>query len=745
MKDKEIKFSSAKWIMPGSLAPQGTAILSRAFFADRGVKKATLLASAIGIYYVFINGKRVSDTLFAPGFTSYGKRVQVQEYDVSHLLTEGENTIAIAIGKGWAVSVLQFAQMADHVSVVAELSLRFSDGTEQVIGTDERFDVYSSPVISSDIYGGETYDGTHIPRLLGKASLDPSVQTKTVAQMGEWMREKERFSARLILTPKGERVLDFGQNLCGFVEIRIKGRAGDRIVLSHGEVLDKDGNFYNANYRDAKSLATYVLKDGENLLRPYFTFYGYRYVRLDAYPGETVEVSAFTSVATYSDMERSGDFHCGNAKINRLYQNVLWGQRSNFLDIPTDCPQRDERVGWTGDAQVFCRAATLNYNVKKFFEKWIGDMMLDQREDGAVYRIVPWNAGPLQYISAGYSDAGVICPYEMYLAYGDQALLAEHFPMMRRWVDYIRTRGEVEELWLGDKHYGDWLGMENPHLVGNCHGATQQDLVASAYFAYVTELLIRAGRVLGEDMKEYEDLHARIKVAFRKTFMKDGMTVIYPKYDGLATNRPIHPVTQTGLALVLRFGLCLPEEREGIAKRLVSMIRENGTHLTTGFLGTGNLLWALHESGETECALDLLFQESYPSWLYTVNHGATTMWEHWDSLKEDGTLWPEKMNSFNHYAYGSVYDFIFGAAAGIQNAQGAAGYTDLFIRPIADRRFGDHLFASLKTENGLLSSTYYFEENRVRYEFEIPKNTKARIVLSDGERIVGEGKYIYFV
>ena len=745
MKDKEVKFSSAKWIAPGALAPEGTAILSRAFFIDRPIKGAILHASAMGIYYAFINGKRVSDTLFAPGFTAYEKRVQVQEYDVSQLLCEGENTLSIAIGKGWAVSVLQFAQMRDHVSAIAELSIAFEDGSDAVIGTDEDFSVYSSPVLSSDIYGGETYDGTHTPRLLGKASLDPTVKARTVLQMGEWMREKERFPARLIITPKGERVLDFGQNLAGFVEIRIKGRAGDRIVLSHGEVLDKDGNFYNENYRDAKSLATYILKDGENILRPYFTFYGYRYVRLDEYPEKTVDVSAFTSVATYSDMERSGDFHCGNAKINRLYQNVLWGQRSNFLDIPTDCPQRDERVGWTGDAQVFCCAATLNYNVKKFFEKWLGDMMLDQREDGAIYRIVPWNNGPLQYISAGYSDAGVICPYEMYLAYGDQALLAEHFPMMKRWVDYVRTRGEVEELWLGDAHYGDWLGMENPHLVGNCHGATQQDLVASAYFAYVTELLVRAGRALGKDMAEYEDLHARIKKAFRETFMKDGMTVIYPKYDGLATNRPIHPVTQTGLALVLRFGLCLPEEREGITKRLVSMIRENGTHLTTGFLGTGNLLWALVESGETECAMDLLFQESYPSWLYTVNHGATTMWEHWDGLKEDGTLWPEKMNSFNHYAYGSVYDFIFGACAGILNAEGTAGYTALSIRPIADRRFGDHLYASLKTENGLLSSAYYFEGDRVRYEFTIPKNVRASITLPDGVHEVGEGSYIYFI
>ena len=743
--NREFVFEEAKWITAGALCPSGTAIFSRRFFLKEKPLCAALSASAVGIYELYINGRRVGDALFAPGFTSYKKRVQVQTYDIADLLCEGENTLAIAAGKGWAVSVLQFARFADHVSVIAEIMAEFADGERFLLGTDESFSVYSSPVLFSEIYDGETWDLTHEPRLLGSAAIDGGVPAQAVVQEGEWMHAHERFSPSLIVTPKGERVLDFGQNLCGFVEIRIRGKAGQRIVLSHGEVLDKDGNFYNANYRDAKSIATYILKDGENHLHPHFTFYGFRYARLDEYPFDEVDTSAFCSVACYSDMEQTGDFHCGNALINRLYQNVLWGQRSNFLDIPTDCPQRDERVGWTGDAQVFCRAATLNYGVKKFFEKWLGDMMLDQREDGAIYRIVPWNEGPLQYISAGYSDAAVICPFEIYLAYGDKALLRAHFPMMKRWVDYVRTRGECEALWLGDGHYGDWLGLENPQLVGNCYGATQSDLVASAYYYYVTTLLVRAGKALGEDVSEYEALAARIKKAFREAFMKDGLTVIYPKYDGLATNRPVHPVTQTSLALVLRFGLCEEEERGKIAAHLVKMIRENGTHLTTGFLGTGHLLWALYENGEAACALDLLLQESYPSWLFSVRQGATTMWEHWDSLKEDGTLWPEKMNSFNHYAYGSVYDFIFGAIAGITNADGAAGYERVRICPLADRRFGDHLFASLKTKNGTLSSAYYFEQERVRYEFEIPKNTTAEIVLPNGTRTVGEGKFVCFV
>ncbi len=745
--DALVKFSSAKWITARALCPSDTSIFARRFSVKAGLVRATARATAVGLYYLYVNGKVTTDALFTPGFTAYDKRVLVQEYDVTELLSEGENTLALSVGRGWAASLVQFHTYTDHVSVIAELSLEYADGSSLCIGTDESFSVYSSKVLASELYDGEIYDATHVPALLGKAALDPSITVQTVRHQGEWIKAHERFAPRLIVTPKGERVLDFGQNLAGYVEIRMQGKAGQRIVLSHGEVLDRDGNFYNENYRDAKSLATYILKDGENLLRPFFTFYGYRYVRLDSYPYEEVDLSAFTSVAVYSDMERTGDFHTGNPKINRLYQNVVWGQRSNFLDIPTDCPQRDERVGWTGDAQVFIRTATLNYNVKRFFEKWLTDMMLDQEKDGAIHRIVPFINITMDggdRFSAGWSDAGVICPWEIYLAYGDKALLSEHFPMMKAWVDYVRARGEEEALWLGDWHFGDWLGMENAHIEGCLYGATQTDLIASAYFYYVTGLLIRAGRALGIDMKEYEALRVRQREAFRSTFMKDGLTVLYPKYDGLATNRPVQGITQTSLALVLRFGLCEEDEREKTAAHLAKMIRENGTHLMTGFLGTGNLLWALAENGQIETALDLLFQESYPSWLFSVGHGATTMWEHWDGMKEDGSFWPVSMNSFNHYAYGSVYDFIFGMLAGVQNAEGTAGYTRLIIRPTLDSRFGDHLYASLKTENGLLSSAYYFEGERVRYEFSIPKNTVATIVLPCGKYEVGEGSYTYF-
>ena len=745
--DTSVKFESAKWITARALCPSGTAIFARRFFVGSGLVRATARATAVGLYYLYLNGKETTDALFTPGFTAYDHRLMVQEYDVKAWLAEGENTLALSVGNGWAASEVQFHTYTDHVSVIAELTLEYADGTRTVIGTDESFSVYFSPVLESTLYGGEIYDLSHTPALLGNASLDPTVTTPTVRHQGEWIKRQERFSARLIVTPKGERVLDFGQNLAGYVEIRMQGKAGQRIVLSHGEVLDRDGNFYNENYRDAKSLATYILKDGENLLRPFFAFYGYRYVRLDEYPYDEVDLSAFTSVAVYSDMERTGDFHTGNAKINRLYQNVVWGQRSNFLDIPTDCPQRDERVGWTGDAQIFIRTATLNYNVKRFFEKWLTDMALEQEKDGAIHRIVPFihidKDGSDRY-AAGWSDAGVICPWEIYLAYGDKALLSEHFPMMKAWVDYVRTRGEEEALWLGDAHWGDWLGMENAHIEGCLYGATQNDLIASAYFYYVTGLLIKAGRVLGKDMREYEDLRVRQRAAFRKTFMKDGLTVLYPKYDGLATNRPVMGVTQTSLALVLRFGLCEESERAATAAYLAKMIRDSGTHLTTGFLGTGNLLWALAENGQMQTALDLLFQESYPSWLFSVNHGATTMWEHWDGMKEDGTFWPVSMNSFNHYAYGSVYDFIFGAIAGVQNVEGTAGYTHLWIRPTPDPRFGDHLYASLKTENGLLSSAYYFEQDRVRYEFTVPKNTVATVLLPSGKYEIGEGSYTYF-
>ena len=510
----------AKWIRApfeiGTTAPE----FFKAFTLKRKVKKAIAEVSALGVFECHVNGKRTSDAVLAPGWTDYYHRVQSERYDITDLLTEGENTFSVYAGNGWAVSEIGFLRArnyTDHISVIAGITLTYENGDTERFGTDGTFSVYEGTVRFSELYDGERQDLCAARRLVGAAQIDKEKKPKIVARVGEEIRERERVAAKeLIVTPKGERVIDFGQNLAGYPEIRIKGKRGERISFSFAEVLDKDGNFYTENYRSAKSKLEYTLSGNEDLLKPKFTFFGYRYLRLDEYP-ETVDLSGFVSVAVYSDMKRIGFFSCGEEKINRLYQNILWGQRSNFLDVPTDCPQRDERLGWLGDAQVFCRTASLNYDTERFYRKWLGDMTLGQKANGALEGIAPTLKKLFVRFSAAWADAGTICPFELYLAFGNKELLAENFPMMKKWVDYMHGAGPEEFLWLGGEHFGDWLAMDAGS--DTYTGATYPDMIASAFFAYSTELVVRAGHILGVDVAAYEALHAKVRAAFRAAFM----------------------------------------------------------------------------------------------------------------------------------------------------------------------------------------------------------------------------------
>lgn len=733
---------TAKWVRAlqdlGTVSPD-----FRKSFALKGtVRRAVARVTSMGVYQLRLNGEKVGNYILTPYWTSYRRRIQEQEYDITQLLKQ-ENEVSILLGKGWAAGQLslEFCAYADHVSMLAEIEVEYEDGTVERIVSDESWQVYTSQILDSELYHGETVDRTVVPVCMGQACEDPTVHTRVIPMEGVHVLERERIAAGcLIITPKGERVLDFGQNMAGYVEVHVSGKPGDRVVLRHAEVLDRDGNFYTANLRSARSCNTYVLGGGEEVFKPTFSFQGFRYVRVDEYPGE-IDPENFTAVAVYSDIRRTGDFSCGNDKINQLYSNIIWGQRSNFLDVPTDCPQRDERLGWTGDAQVFCRTAAINYDVKQFFTKWLSDMAEEQGEDGGIGHIVPshWKKDS----STAWADASVICPWEIYRAYGDKELLRRNFPMMRKWVDYMHRFGEEEFLYAGGGHFGDWLALDAGE--GQYKGATQTDLIATAYFAYSTSLLIKAGHALGEDMADYETLYQNVRAAFRNTFMKDGYPVLYPKWDGINGQRTVLGMTQTSLALILRFGLCEETEREGLTEALCRLIRENGGRMTTGFVGTPCILHALSENGRTEEAYNLLLQEKAPSWLFSVNHGATTIWEHWDSQKEDGSFWSDDMNSFNHYAYGSVYDWIFGVALGIRVDEDGAGYRKVTVAPVPDRRLG---FAkgSIETAGGKLSVYWRCLEDRVRYEVEIPAGTTATLCLPGRKpRTVGPGSFVELV
>lgn len=722
---------NAKWIKSPENKEEACYDFYKVISISKEVKSATLYASAIGMYCAFINGKRVSEELFTPYWTEYTKRVQYQSYDVTKMLSE-KAELSFLCAEGWAVGYLKAGGIeryhyAKNISLIFSLDIEYTDGSKESIISDESVLVRTSQIISSSIYHGETVDRSVQIKSLGNALLDKAVKTNLIPQEGEKVCEQERLKpVSIFKTPKGELIIDFGQNLAGFVEITVCGEKGDIVEISHAEILDKDKNFYTENLRTAKQKNTYILSGGKKeVFKPTFSWQGFRYIRLDKYPSRKIDLDNFCAVVVHSDMKRTGSFTSGNEKLNKLYHNIIWGQKSNFIDVPTDCPQRDERLGWTGDAQVFVKTATLNFDVEKFFSKWLLDLSACQFDDGGVFWFIPTcNLHFAENVSSGWGDAAVICPWEIYLAYGNKDILERQFSSMKKWVDYIHNFGEEEFLWLGGVQFGDWLALDNSD--GSYNGKTPFDFISSAYFAKSTSLLIKAGEVLGKDMTEYKTLLKNISSAFEKRFMKDSLPIAK---------------TQTAYAIALCFDLCKNPEK--VAEGLNEMVKANGCKLTTGFLGTPYLLFALSDNGYIKTAYNLLLQEEYPSWLYSVNHGATTIWEHWDGVKEDGTFWSSDMNSYNHYAYGAVYDWIFSAAAGIKTLPDGAGYSHVLIKPAPDRRLG-YLKAGLDTRHGHLSSYWKYEGNEIIFEFIIPEKTVAEIILPDGRKeTVSGGKYIY--
>ncbi len=448
------------------------------------------------------------------------------------------------------------------------------------------------------------------------------------------------------------------------------------------------------------------------------TFWGFRYVRVNEFPGgiDKLDPNVFTAITVYSDIKQTGNIKCSNPLINKLFSNILWGQKTNFLDVPTDCPQRDERLGWTGDAQIFIRTACLNYDVERFFLKWLADLAANQRDDGYVGHIIP-DLLQIPTACAGWGDAATICPWQLYLAYGNPEILRQQFASMKKWVDYIPNESTTPYLWVGGTQNGDWLALDAPS--GSFFGLSNTDLVASAFYAYSTSLVIKAGRVLNEDVTAYEDLYQKIVTAFNETFIE------------------YH--TQTECVLAVYFNLA--ENCQEIVDQLANMIIDCGTHLQTGFIGTPYLLHVLSDYGHADLAYSLLLREEYPSWLYSVTKGATTVWEHWDSIMEDGNFWNPRMNSFNHYAYGSVADWMYCVAAGINTLEDTPGYRKVRIAPIPDSRL-EWLEASLETRHGLIISAWKKQDDLWRYEITTPVETE--IVIDKKSHHVSAGTYYFY-
>ena len=713
----------ANWIRPaksyGSVCPT----FRKTFFCPENVVSAALRITAMGVYEASLNGSRVGDFILAPGWTVYQKRLQVQQYEL-RIRPGQENELTVLVGKGWYRGRLagwlpgQNSSAALPAALTAELTLRYPDGHTDTICTDASWQTAESAVRFSELYDGETYDAAFEPSVWTPAMIYDGPTDTLIEQQGEPVREQERIApARIFKTPVGEIVVDFGQNLTGYVEIALDGVKGEAVELSHAEVLDKNGNFYTENYRSAKAKYLYFCKDGAQRYKPKLTFYGFRYIRVDRFPcgAEHAAQENFTAIAVHSDMKRTGYLSCSDPLLNKLFENVIWGQKSNFLDVPTDCPQRDERLGWTGDAQVFIRTACLNFDAERFFTKWLADLAADQREDGAVGHVIPNVLH--QSGSAAWDDAATICPWVVYLAYGDPNILRAQFASMKKWVDYITAHTTTKDLWTGGEHYGDWLGLDAPS--GSYKGSSREDLIASAFYAHSTALVIKAGRVLGQDISAYEALYERIVRAFRQA---------YPVYQ-----------TQTECTLTVYFALA--EDTQKTTDQLAQMIRSCGTKLQTGFVGTPYLLHALSAHGYTELAYDLLLRREYPSWLYPVTKGATTIWEHWDGQMENGDFWSSDMNSFNHYAYGAVADWVYTVAAGIQTVEEKPGYAAVRIAPQPDKRL-DWLEASVETRHGLVRSRWEKQRDMWRYEIETP--VEAEVVIDGRKTFCRPGRYIFF-
>lgn len=716
------------WIRPRVDMGDAVPLFSREFRAKGDIRSARLTITALGVYVAGINGNRVGDYILAPGWTSYTRRLQYQTYDVSDLLRGGAaNRIEVLLGKGWYRSRLvgwqsspaQEALRNNPAGLWAVLEVDYANGGFDRILTDERWQVAQSQVRYSEIYDGEIYDATFTPEKGEPAETFKGPDGTLIPQEGELIREMERVAVReIITTPAGETVLDFGQEITGYVSVTVNARQGEVVDLSFGEVLDKDGNFYNANYRSAKSLYRYTCKEGEQTYKPLLTFYGFRYARVNAFPGgpSAAGKENFSGIVVQSDMRRTGWIETSDALLNRLVSNAVWSQKCNFLDVPTDCPQRDERLGWTGDAQVFARTACYNYDTERFYHKWLNDLAADQREDGAVGFVIP-DLLQAELPSAAWGDAACVVPWEVYMAFGNAEVLSRQFESMKGWVRYITNATATPGLWTGGEHFEDWLGLDAP--VGSYKGSTRADFIASAFYAHSTALVVRAGKALGEDVSKYEALYERIVSAFRRTFTE---------YK-----------TQTECVLAAHFRLA--ENPQAAADRLAEMIRAAGVSLKTGFVGTPYLLHVLSDYGYADLAYALLLRREYPSWLYPVLKGATTIWEHWDGIMQDGSFWSADMNSFNHYAYGSVLDWIYGYAAGIRPAEDAPGYQRTIIAPHPDERIG-WLEARYDSRYGRITSRWEHTQGGVRYEITTP--VKARIVIDGKARDVGPGSYLFF-
>lgn len=743
-----LDFDDSRW--PGAVAvreispqPKGSpwpalpaSLLRHEFRVDKAIRSARIYSTALGSYQVYVNGSRAGADILAPGWTDYRKHIVYQVYDVTSKLQIGQDAVGVILGDGWFASGLTWNQTRYNfgpppVRLLLQLEIEYVDGSHETIVSDESWKATQSAILASELYNGETYDarleksGWDRPSFSDTgwdlAVLAPSPTASLVAQNYQPIRVEDTLKPRAITNPEpGVYIFDLGQNMVGWERLRVAGSAGTKIQLRFGEVLTSKGDLYTDNLRTADATDTYILRgNGEEVFEPHFTFHGFRYIEVTGYPGGTPPNSAVEGVVFYTAASLTMHFHTGNKMVNQLWSNILWGQRGNFLSVPTDCPQRDERMGWMGDAQVFWRTATFNANLAAFSHKFTTDIRDAQEPSGAYTEVSPM-VDDVSSSVAGWADAGVIIPWTTYLQYADARVLEDNWPAMEKWMAHLES-SNPNHLWLHDRgsDEGDWLAIGSK---------TSKDLIATAYWAYDAQLMARTARILNRpaDEQKYSDLFNQIRAAFEQQFVRP---------QGKIDNG-----SQTSQVLALQMGLLANAQAVTAVRRLIADIKAHKWHLTTGFLGTPYLMPVLSESGHSNVAYRLLLQTTYPSWGYMIARGATTMWERWNG---DQMIGDPTMNSYNHYAYGAVAEWLYRYAAGIDEDPKDPGFHRILLQPQFDKRISE-VDATYESPYGAITSHWKMDRKVTMWNVVIPANTTALLhfparsnskLLEDGKNI----------
>ena len=717
-------------------------LVRREFNLGGSVESARLYVTALGVHDVAINGHRVSDDLLEPGWQSYGHRLLYATYDVAGLLAEGRNAVSAAVGDGWYRGTLTWLGRrnvyGDASGLLAQLEARLVDGSTVTVATDGRWRASTGALRAADLYDGTDMDlrlddpGWRLPGF-DDAGWQPVTELDLPVRLEQRTMPPVRVVETLSQRPQrsGERTLlvDAGQNLTGYLRVRVSGAAGGRVIVRHAEVLDANGGLHTAPLRKARATDRYVLaNDQAAVLEPLFTFHGFRYAEIEMSPDvavESVEVAVVTS-----DLAQVGEFECSDERVNQLFRNVIWSQRGNFLSIPTDCPQRDERLGWTGDIMVFAPTACANADSRAFLANWLVDLALDQRPDGAVPSVVPnvldvvrgTELADFEFGSTGWGDAATVVPWSLYEAYADLDVLRRQFPSMRAWVDWCASRRGEDGTWTGDWHFGDWLDPGAPPAEPE-KATTSSDFIAPAYLSYSAGIVARTAALLGdpEAAGSFAALRGEAAAAAWQRWSEHAIT------------------TQAGCAVALELGVAPPSQRQQVADALADLVSLNGGRIATGFLGTPLVLPALAGGGHVDEAYQLLLNTASPGWLYQVLHGATTTWERWDAIQPDGTIHPGEMASeeggmlsFNHYAYGAVAAWLYRSVAGLAPDLDDPGYAMVVIAPLPGGGL-THARAAIKTPRGAASTSWALTNQTLTIDVTIPPGSQGRFILPPGD------------